>query len=107
MTDFKAEDNTGTVPIQARHYVDVEALTAFMMASVAGFQGPMSIEEFAGGQSNPTYLLTTPARRYVLRRKPPGELLKSAHAVDREYKVLTGLADADVPNGQDFCLVHR
>ena len=59
MTDFKAEDNTGTVPVQARHYVDVEALTAFMMASVAGFQGPMSIEEFAGGQSNPTYLLTT------------------------------------------------
>ena len=54
MTDFKAEDNTGTVPVQARHYVDVEALTAFMMASVAGFQGPMSLEEFADGQSNPT-----------------------------------------------------
>ncbi|MBT7886666.1 MAG: phosphotransferase family protein, partial [Gammaproteobacteria bacterium] len=60
MTDFKAEDNTGTVPVQDRHQVDLEALTAFMVTSVAGFQGPMQIEEFAGGQSNPTYLLTTP-----------------------------------------------
>ena len=104
MTDFKAEDNTGTVPVQDRHQVDLEALTAFMVTSVAGFQGPMQIEEFAGGQSNPTYLLTTPDRRYVLRRKPPGELLKSAHAVDREYKVLTGLADADVPTARTYAL---
>jgi len=104
MTDFKAEDNTGTVPVQDRHQVDLEALTAFMATSVAGFQGPMQIEEFAGGQSNPTYLLTTPDRRYVLRRKPPGELLKSAHAVDREYKVLTGLADADVPTARTYAL---
>ena len=104
MTDFKAEDNTGTVPVQDRHQVDLEALTAFMVTSVAGFQGPMQIEEFAGGQSNPTYLLTTSDRRYVLRRKPPGELLKSAHAVDREYKVLTGLADADVPTARTYAL---
>ena len=104
MTDFKAEDNTGTVPVQARHQVDLAALTAFMTTSVAGFEGPMTIEEFAGGQSNPTYLLTTPRRRYVLRRKPPGALLKSAHAVDREYKVLTGLADADVPTARTFAL---
>ena len=73
MTDFKAEDNTGTIPVQDRHQIDVAALTAFMRDSVVGFEGPLGLEEFAGGQSNPTYLLTTPTRRYVLRRKPPGE----------------------------------
>ena len=104
MTDFKAEDNTGTIPVQDRHQIDVAALTAFMRDSVVGFEGPLGLEEFAGGQSNPTYLLTTPTRRYVLRRKPPGELLKSAHAVDREYKVLTALADADAPTAKTYAL---
>ena len=58
---------------------------------IAGFAGPLTVKQFKGGQSNPTYLLGTPARRYVLRRKPPGKLLPSAHAVDREYRVIRGL----------------
>ena len=58
---------------------------------IAGFAGPLTVKQFKGGQSNPTYLLGTPARHYVLRRKPPGKLLPSAHAVDREYRVIRGL----------------
>jgi aminoglycoside phosphotransferase (APT) family kinase protein len=76
---------------------DVEKLTHYLVAHVPGFQGPMSIEKFAGGQSNPTFLLTAQSGRYVLRRQPPGTLLKSAHAVDREFRVLTALGDTPVP----------
>ncbi len=104
MTDFKAEDNTGTIPVQERHQISIPNLTEFMAANVSGFEGPLTVEEFAGGQSNPTYLVSTPTQQYVLRRKPPGELLKSAHAVDREYKVLTALANADVPTAKTFAL---
>jgi aminoglycoside phosphotransferase (APT) family kinase protein len=104
MTDFKAEDNTGTIPVQTRHQIPISNLTEFMAANVEGFKGPITLEEFAGGQSNPTYLITTDDRRYVLRRKPPGELLKSAHAVDREYKVLTALANEDVPTAKTYAL---
>ena len=53
--------------------------------------GPLTVQQFKGGQSNPTYLLETPARKYVLRRKPPGKLLPSAHAVDREFRVISAL----------------
>ena len=64
---------------------------AYLAAQVEGFAGPLTIKQFKGGQSNPTYLLETPARRYVLRRKPPGKLLPSAHAVDREFRVIRAL----------------
>lgn len=64
---------------------------------MADFRGPVTVEKFAGGQSNPTYRLDTPGRTYVLRRKPPGPLLKSAHAVEREFRVQTALAGTDVP----------
>lgn len=77
--------------------LDTAALEPYLARHVDGFQGPVSARKFSDGQSNPTYLLETPGQRYVLRRKPPGELLKSAHAVDREYKVLSALADTDVP----------
>jgi len=76
---------------------DVDALTRYLTAHVPGFQGPMSVEKFAGGQSNPTFLLEAQSGRYVLRRQPPGELLKSAHAVDREFRVLNALVDTPVP----------
>ncbi|OAJ55111.1 aminoglycoside phosphotransferase [Paraburkholderia ginsengiterrae] len=76
---------------------DVEQLTRYLTAHVPGFQGPMSIEKFAGGQSNPTFLLTAQSGRYVLRRQPPGTLLKSAHAVDREFRVLTAVSATPVP----------
>lgn len=76
---------------------DVDSLTRYLAAHVPGFQGPVTIEKFAGGQSNPTFLLTTAGGRYVLRRQPPGALLKSAHAVDREFRVLTALRETPVP----------
>lgn len=76
---------------------DVDALTRYLRAHVSGFQGPVSVEKFAGGQSNPTFLLEARSGRYVLRRQPPGELLKSAHAVDREFRVLRALRDTPVP----------
>jgi aminoglycoside phosphotransferase (APT) family kinase protein len=68
-----------------------------MCANVDGFEGPLTVEQFKGGQSNPTYKIVTPARSYVLRRKPPGAILKGAHAIEREAKVLGGLARAGFP----------
>ena len=104
MTDFQAHENTGTIPVQERHQIDVGALRKYMLENVEGFSGELSVEEFAGGQSNPTYLLSAGDQRLVLRRKPPGKLLKSAHAVDREYRVLTALADTDVPTAKTYAL---
>ena len=71
--------------------IDVPRLENYLAAAVAGFVGPLDVTQFKGGQSNPTYLLHTPRRRYVLRRKPPGKLLPSAHAVDREFRVTGAL----------------
>ena len=71
--------------------MDVARLEQYLSAQIKGFAGPLTIQQFKGGQSNPTYLLETPARCYVLRRKPPGKLLPSAHAVDREYRVIHAL----------------
>ncbi|MFP6807615.1 MAG: phosphotransferase [Pseudomonadales bacterium] len=104
MTDFKAEDNVGTIAVQERHQFDVNALQSYMEENVKGFSGELSVEEFAGGQSNPTYMLTANGQSYVMRRKPPGELLKSAHAVDREYRILTALQDADVPTAKTYAM---
>ncbi len=77
--------------------LDTASLTAWMRDHVAGFSAPLEVRQFAGGQSNPTYLIETPGRRYVLRRKPEGKLLPSAHAVDREFRVMRALAGSDVP----------
>ncbi len=104
MTEFRADQNSGTIPVQERHQFDVGALQRFMQDNVEGYSGDLTVEEFAGGQSNPTYLLTAGGTRYVLRRKPPGKLLKSAHAVDREYKVLTALQNTDVPSARTYAL---
>jgi aminoglycoside phosphotransferase (APT) family kinase protein len=77
--------------------LDVAQLEHYLTKAIAGFAGPLVIKQFKGGQSNPTYLLETPARRYVLRRKPPGKLLPSAHAVDREYRVIRALHEQGFP----------
>jgi aminoglycoside phosphotransferase (APT) family kinase protein len=77
--------------------LNIRALESYLPTHIEGFEGPIRAKKFSEGQSNPTFLLTTPNRRYVLRRKPPGQLLKSAHAVDREYRVLSALADTEVP----------
>ena len=92
-----ADGNTGTTSVREGYAFDTAALGKWMRANVEGYAGPLTVEQFAGGQSNPTYKLVTPTRCYVLRRKPPGELLKGAHAVEREAKVLTGLAQAGFP----------
>lgn len=77
--------------------IDEAALGAYLEANWPGFRGPVKAEKFAGGQSNPTFMLTHAGGRAVLRKKPPGQLLKSAHAVDREYRVMKALGDTDVP----------
>jgi aminoglycoside phosphotransferase (APT) family kinase protein len=83
--------------VREAHRFDAGALEAWLRENMADFAGPLRIEQFKGGQSNPTYRLTTPARVYVLRRKPPGELLKGAHAVDREARVIRALHGAGFP----------
>ena len=82
---------TGTKEVAERLRFDVGRLESYLRDHVEGFAGPITVQQFKGGQSNPTYLIETPARRYVLRRKPPGKLLPSAHAVDREYRVMSAL----------------
>src|ERR1700712_2439443 len=77
--------------------LDRPRLDEWMRNEVEGYRGELSIEPFAGGQSNPTYKLITPERVFVLRRKPPGDLLPGAHAVEREYRVITALATQDFP----------
>ena len=78
-------------------FLDTDAVAGWMREHVPGFEGPITVEKFATGQSNPTFKLSTPSGAYVLRRKPPGQLLKSAHAVDREFRVQQALAGSDVP----------
>jgi aminoglycoside phosphotransferase (APT) family kinase protein len=80
-----------------RSPLDVEAVSKYLKPRLDGFDGPLEATKFESGQSNPTFLLTTPTNNYVLRRKPPGILLKSAHAVDREFRVQKALAGTDVP----------
>jgi aminoglycoside phosphotransferase (APT) family kinase protein len=82
---------SGTKEVSERLRFDVGRLETYLRDHVKGFAGPITLRQFKGGQSNPTYLVETPGRRYVLRRKPPGKLLPSAHAVDREYRVIAAL----------------
>jgi aminoglycoside phosphotransferase (APT) family kinase protein len=91
---------SGTKDVAAALRIDAASLERYLAANVAGFAGPLTVQQFKGGQSNPTYLLETPRRRYVLRRKPPGKLLPSAHAVDREYRVIRALHAQSFPVAQ-------
>ena len=97
MSDEIAAANEGTTPVREGFAFDEGALAGWMQANVPGFAGLTRIEQFKGGQSNPTYKLVTPGGNYVLRRKPPGELLKGAHAVDREARVMSALHAAGFP----------
>ena len=92
-----ADSNSGTATVRPGYELDLEVLDGWMRANVAGYAGPLEIEQFKGGQSNPTYKLRTPGKTYVLRKQPPGPLLKGAHALDREAKVLTSLSRAGFP----------
>ena len=88
----------------AQHAFDAAGLAHWMQANIEGFSGPIELRQFAGGQSNPTFLVQSADHRYVLRRKPPGKLLPSAHAVDREYRVIVALANTDVPVAKAYAL---
>ena len=90
---------TGTREVSAQHAFDTEALAAWLSSHMSGFEGPLTVEQFKGGQSNPTYRLVTPGRRYVMRSKPGplSKLLPSAHAIEREYRVMGALALSGVP----------
>lgn len=81
----------------ARYELDNQRLGDYLAQHIDGFEGPLSSNKFKDGQSNPTFLLETPNKKYVLRSKPPGNLLKGAHAVDREFRVLKALRNTDVP----------
>jgi aminoglycoside phosphotransferase (APT) family kinase protein len=93
------EANTGTKPVAEQHAFDVAALGRYLAAELPGFAGPIAVEQFKGGQSNPTYKLLTPGRVYVLRAKPgpAAKLLPSAHAIEREFTVMRALAGTAVP----------
>ena len=97
MSDF--DHFVGTRPVTDKHAVDLIALSAWMQTNVAGFSGPLQVEMFKGGQSNPTYKLLTPTQSYVMRAKPGpvAKLLPSAHAVEREFAVMKGLNGSGVP----------
>ena len=93
----RQEQFSGTRQVRDVHRFEVPRLERYLVSRMAGFRGPLSVRQFKGGQSNPTYLLDASSGRYVLRRKPPGKLLKSAHAVDREYRVISALYDVGFP----------
>jgi aminoglycoside phosphotransferase (APT) family kinase protein len=93
----RQEAFSGTREVAERLRFDVARLEDYLRTHVNGFSGPLTVSQFKGGQSNPTYLLETPSRRYVLRRKPPGKLLPSAHAVDREHRIISALYAQNFP----------
>lgn len=104
MTDNAAETFSGVGDTPDHLAFDESALTRYMETHVDGFAGPITVKKFKGGQSNPTYLISTPNKKYVLRRKPPGKLLPSAHAVDREYRVMTALGGQGFPVPKTYAL---
>jgi aminoglycoside phosphotransferase (APT) family kinase protein len=93
-----------TLPVPDRSPFDTGALQRYLRQRIDGIDAPLTVEQFKGGQSNPTFLLTAGQHRYVLRKKPGGPLLPSAHAIEREYRVISALQDTGVPVAKSFCL---
>ena len=102
--DDRQERFSGTKDVAERYQFDVKKLEAYLADRIEGFQTPLEVRQFKGGQSNPTYKLITPNRTYVLRRKPPGKLLPSAHAVDREYRIISALYPTGFPVAKPYLL---
>ena len=100
----RQETFSGTKDVAPAHAFDVKKLEAYLADRIEGFQTPLEVRQFKGGQSNPTYQLVTPNRKYVMRRKPPGKLLPSAHAVDREFKVISALYPTGFPVAKPYLL---
>ena len=100
----REQQNTGTKDVADSHKFDQSHLDAWMRDNVEGYAGRLEVRQFKGGQSNPTYQLVTPSKKYVMRRKPPGKLLPSAHAVDREYRVISALYPTGFPAPRTYGL---
>jgi aminoglycoside phosphotransferase (APT) family kinase protein len=100
----RQDDYSGTREVREAHQFDIARLDEYLCDNVRDYGGPLSVRQFKGGQSNPTYLLDSPSGSYVMRRKPPGKLLKSAHAVEREYRVISALFDAGFPVPKPYVL---
>ncbi|MGB5344601.1 MAG: phosphotransferase family protein, partial [Woeseia sp.] len=100
----RQEQFSGTRPVRADQAIDEQRLHDYLAQHIDSFKGPLVVKQFKGGQSNPTYLLDAKSGRYVLRRKPPGKLLKSAHAVDREYRIIKALYEAGFPVPRPYLL---
>ena len=100
----REETNTGTKRVADSHRFDESRLFHWLIDNVEGFSGPLEVRQFKGGQSNPTYQLVTPHKTYVMRRKPPGKLLPSAHAVDREFRVISALYPTGYPVARPYAL---
>ena len=103
MTD-RPSPAPGTDTVLDKHQFDIGAFERYLTQHVPDYAGPTTVWQFRGGQSNPTYYVHTPSREYVLRRKPPGKLLPSAHAVEREYRVITALQGTGVPVPKTYVL---
>src|SRR5690348_5711639 len=95
---------SGTQDVREPHRFDVRRLENYLAERVDGFTPPLDVRQFKGGQSNPTYQLITPPKKYVLRRKPPGKLLPSAHAVDREFRIISALYPTGFPVARPYLL---
>ena len=100
----RTQQNSGTAEVREALRFDLASLESWMRREVEGYAGPLEVEQFRGGQSNPTYKLITPARSYVMRRKPSGKLLPGAHAVEREYRVITALGKQGFPVAKSYGL---
>ncbi len=97
MADQNHTGEMEVVEVREAHRFDEAVLTAYLSDNMDGFEGPIELRQFAGGQSNPTFVMSAASGEYVLRKQPPGELLPSAHRVDREYRVMSGLKGTGVP----------
>src|ERR1700733_5650106 len=95
-----------TTPVRDAHRFDEKALEHYLTANLTGFDGPLAVRQFEGGQSNPTFIIDTAKKRYVLRKKPPGQLLPSAHQIEREYRIMKALkaTNVAVPEVHLLCL---
>ena len=105
MAITRQEQFSGTKDVEAHLQFDESSLASYLGEHIEGFAGPLRVKRFKGGQSNPTYRIETKPYTYVLRRKPPGKLLPSAHAVDREFKIMSALHTFGypVPKMHTFC----
>ena len=100
----KGEEFSGTREVEERHRIDEANLDRWMKEHIEDYQGPLKVLQFKGGQSNPTYKLESPSRSYVMRRRPFGKLLPSAHAVDREFRVIAALGKQNFPVARAYAL---